>query len=274
MKNGINRCCFPEKMSLEECIILAKDTGFDGIELLMNEFEEPYLELHLNNTEGELIQIRNLADQYKIDIPSISTNLLWNYPLTDNNEKIRNKGIEIVRGMIDAAYVIGAETILVMPGIVTKEVPYDIAYNRVLEAAKQLGQYAKSKGIYIGLENVWNKFLLSPLEMKELIEKIDNDFVQVYFDAGNVLAYGYPDQWVSILQNHIISVHVKDYEIAAGVHGFRQLFEGDMDFYSLVRELKQFNYCGYLTAEIPFSGEAVNEFLIKIRKAIGKILEM
>ncbi|NYE09010.1 hexulose-6-phosphate isomerase [Bacillus niacini] len=248
MKKGVNHWCFPETWSFERVIETTAKAHFDGIELNMAESGM----FSLTSSDAELITIRDKVRNANLEIPSLSTSLLWKYSLTSNNKKEREKGKSIVQKMIDAAALLQIKTILVVPGVVNQDVSYDAAYSRALEALGELSAYAEEAKVEIGVENVWNKFLLSPIEMKNFIHEIGSEAVGVYFDVGNVLNYGYPEQWISILNGHIKKVHVKDFITAAGNHsGFTSLLQGDVNWKNVIEALKNIGYEDYLTAEIP-----------------------
>ena len=153
--------------------------------------------------------------------------------------------------MLEVAKGLGADTILVVPGVVTSDVSYKTAYDRALGAFRELAAEAEKYQVSIGVENVWNKFLLSPLEMRRFIDEVGSDWVGAYFDAGNVLAFGFAHHWVEALGDKICKVHVKDFRTEVGnIRGFTSLFEGDMDWVALVESLKSVGYDSYLTAEL------------------------
>jgi L-ribulose-5-phosphate 3-epimerase len=266
MKKGINCWCFPGSFSIERCMELASKAGFQGIELNMTEtvvqsdsskvitdelsFSENTA-LTLDTEKDDMLALKELAEKYNLEIPSISTSLLWRYPLTSKETSSAEKAKEIVRKMIDAAVVLGADTVLVVPGIVDSGISYAEVYQRSLESLMELSEYAKKKRISIGVENVWNKFLLSPMEMRQFIEKINSPYVGTYFDVGNVLAYSYPQYWIEILSDTIKKVHVKDYKTSVGnIHGFTNLLEGDVNWREVNRALNAIGYKGYLIAEL------------------------
>jgi hexulose-6-phosphate isomerase len=183
MKKGINAWCFPGNFSIRKCMETAKMAGFDSIELNITEpkkskgltddlnFEEN-LGLTLESTDSELKEIYELSLEIGIEISSISTSLHWSYPITSSDENTRKKGMYIVEKMIHAARMFKTDAILVVPGLVDETVSYKEAYERALEAFKILGKTAEREKVYICLENVWNKFLLSPLEMDRFIDEI------------------------------------------------------------------------------------------------------
>lgn len=286
MKKSINAWCFNSNLSLEEIFKSAKRNGFSNIELNMtenNSNEEDMKKCGLSNnnylttdmTSNEFQQILNLSQKYDIRIPSISTNLHWTYPLSSNDETVREKGKFIVRKMIDFASFVGADAVLIVPGCTTKEVSYDVVYNRAKEAFNELKNYAEEKKIIIGIENVWNKFLLSPLEAKQLLEEINSPFVKMYFDAGNVLQFGFPEQWVRILGDLITKVHIKDFDTSIGnISGFKNLLEGNMDYVSLMNALKEIGYDGYITAELSPYNTAPEQLIANTSTALDYIISL
>ncbi|WP_026486116.1 sugar phosphate isomerase/epimerase family protein [Caldanaerobius polysaccharolyticus] len=266
MKKGINAWCFPQNYSLEECIKKAKIAGYDGIEINMTEFNksksviddlklgENY-GLTIESSEKEIKEILNISKDVGISIVGISTSLHWVYSLTSEDNAIRQKGIDIVKKMIDTAVLLETDAVLVVPGIVNETVSYKDAYNKSLKALKELRVKAEENKVYIGIENVWNKFLLSPIEMRNFIEEIGSPYVKSYFDVGNVMAFSYPEYWIEILSDYIIRVHVKDFDTSIGnIKGFKNIFQGDVDWIKVMKTLYKVKYDGYITAELsPYS---------------------
>ncbi|WNQ10363.1 sugar phosphate isomerase/epimerase family protein [Paenibacillus aurantius] len=254
MKKGINVWSFPAGMKAADCMALAKEAGFDGIELALNETGE----LSLESTEADIRQIRQTADDIGIELSSFATGLFWSYSLTSSNAETREKAKGIVRKQLEVASILGVDTILVVPGAVgvdfipdAEVVPYDQAYDYSLEAFKELAADAEARKVNIGIENVWNKFLLSPLEMKGFIDAVGSDYVGSYFDVGNVLYSGYPEHWISILGSRIKKVHFKDYRRQpGGINGFVDLLAGDVDYPAVMKALEAAGYSDYVTAEM------------------------
>ncbi len=254
MKKGVNIWCYPEDFTIEECMRIAKEAGFDGIEINM---ERPSsrtdIRLTLESKEKHITSIKKMAEYYGLEIPSISTSLCWRYSLCSYENDIREKGKDVVKKMIDAACILGADTVLVVPGIVDEVHTYKDAYGMSLNSLKELAPYAEQQGIYIGIENVWNKFLMTPLEMYRFIDEIGSPYVKVYFDIGNVVNFSYPEYWIEILGEQIIKVHVKDFKRNIGnANGFTNLLEGDVNWKRVLAALKKVNYDDYLTAELSY----------------------
>lgn len=260
MKKSINYWSFPgvlagkPEFELKKCIELAKDAGFDGIELALEEKGE----INLNSSRQDMDKIVEMSKEVGIELSSLATGLLWDYSLTSSEAKMREKAKGIVKKMLEFASYLGADTVLVIPGAVdvffnpqAEVVPYDVAYERSLGALKECAPVAEEYKVAIGIENVWNKFLLSPLELKGFVDKIDSEYVGVYFDVGNTLLTGYPEQWIRILNKRIKKVHIKDFRNSvANVNGFVDLLEGDVNWEEVIRALEDIGYNDYLTAEI------------------------
>jgi len=280
MKKGISIWSFPAGMSIEESIRLAAAAGFDGIELALNE-DGP---MGLNSTEEEVKGYVKVAKDAGIEITSLATGLYWSYSLTSGNAETREKAKSIVLKQLDIAAILGVDTILVVPGAVGVDfipgceiVDYDVAYDRAIAALKELAPYAEAKKVGIGVENVWNKFLLSPLEMRSFIDSIGSPYVGAFLDAGNVIYSGYPEQWVKILGKRIRRVHVKDYRRDVGsAAGFVDLLSGDVNFPAVMDELKKMGYTGYIIAEmippVPFYKYYPEQLIFNTSNSMDKIM--
>lgn len=246
MKKGISIWSFREP-SLKKCFQMAKAAGFDGVEVALDETGE----ISLESTREELESILQAARQEGISLYSVASGLGWAYPLTDNDPAVRAKAESIIKKQIDTAAVLQCDTILLVPGVVSEKVSYETAYERALEEISRMAPYAESKGVTIGVENVWNKFLLSPLEMKQFIDQIGSPCVKAYFDVGNVIQTGYPEQWIRILGSRIAKVHFKDYRFSAGtISGFVDLLSGDVNYPAVMEAFKEIGYDGWVTGEL------------------------
>jgi hexulose-6-phosphate isomerase len=247
LKIGINAWAFPDNLTIPQGLKLAKRAGFDCVELNVAESGS----LTPDSTEEEVSFLRTSAENMTIELKSLCGGLLWRNPLTSNAAALAERGKEIVRKCLQVCKWLGADTLLVIPGVVTEDVPYDLAYERSLAALKELAGVAEKLGVHIGVENVWNKFLLSPLEMRDFVDAVASPMVGVYFDAGNVLVNGYPDHWIKILGPRILKVHVKDFHAGIGnITGFANLLEGDLNWRGVERALREVGYNDVVTAEI------------------------
>lgn len=253
MKKGINIWSFPQG-SIRDNLTLAKNAGFEGVELALNGSGE----LSMQSTEKEIAKVRKIAEELGLSLYSLSCGLCWDYRLSDDDVAMRQKAKDMIRKQLETAKFLGADTILVVPGVVNaefsfpeKRVAYDKAYERSLEALNELKKDAEALGVSIGLENVWNKFLLSPMEMRDFIDKIDSPYVGSYLDIGNTLYISYPEDWIRILGKRIKKVHFKDYRIqAGGLHGFVDLLAGDVNYPEVIKALSEVGYDGWVSAEM------------------------
>ncbi len=276
MKKGINVWSFSGNLSAKEYIDLSKEVGFDGLELALNEEGE----VSLKSSEKELLEIKKYAEEKNIDLHSVASGLYWKYSLTSEDKSTREKAIDIVKRQIEVAAILGADSILVVPGAVGVDfipncqlVSYDKAYDTSLEIFKNLKTYAEQYKINIGLENVWNKFLLSPIEMRNFIDEIDSKYVGAYLDVGNLIYIGYPEQWVKILGKRIKKVHVKDFKRSVGnLSGFVDLLSGDVNYPEVVKALREIGYDDYLTAEMSPYKYSENGVLYSTKIALDKII--
>lgn len=276
MKKGINIWSFPEG-SIESSLRLAKDAGFEGVELALAEEGE----IGMKTSEADLLKIKKTAEDLGLSLYSVSTGLFWDNWLTADSAAERARAKDIVRRELAVAKTLGADTILVLPGCVNAEfadpakiVDYGTAYECSLEALTELKADAEKLGVSIGLENVWNKFLLSPIEMRDFIDKIGSDFVGSYFDVGNVVYSGYPEHWIRLLGSRIKKVHFKDYRTAAGgLHGFVDLLAGDVNYPAVVKALADVGYDGWVSAEmIPSYKYHTEAIIYNTSFAMDKIL--
>ena len=252
MKKGISIWSFAET-DLRKCMELAKDAGFDGLELALDEHGP----VSMDSTKEDIMKVKQMAEEVGIELYSIACGLYWTYNYTSANEENVKYAKEITKKQLEVASWLGCDTILVVPGAVEvafdpgEVVEYDVAYERALSALRELAPVAESLKVAIGVENVWNRFLLSPMEMAEFIDKVGSDYVGSYFDVGNVLFSGYPEHWIKILNKRIKKVHFKDYRRQAGdLHGFVDILAGEVNWPKVMEQLKTVDYDGWVTAEM------------------------
>lgn len=268
IRKSVNIWSFADDMSIEQCMVLAKEAGFEGIELALSLDGE----LSMKSTEEDIIKIKELANRIGIEISGLATGLFWQYSLTSDREDIREKAKAVVRKELDIGALLGVSCVLVCPGLVgvdfnpdevvpdaktiefyagSEVIDYDVAYERAIDAFKELAPYAEKKGVIMGVENIWNKFLLSPLEMRSFIDKIGSPFVQVYLDIGNMVLFGYPQHWIKILGNRIKALHLKDFRRGtARLEGFVELLTGDVQWDKVLEALNAIGYNGWASAEM------------------------
>ncbi len=254
MKTAVSMFSFTENADLKHLFPMIKAAGYDGVEPVLS--ENGYL--NQSTTEQEILKIRKMAEDAGLEIPSVGVWSLWENNLVSDDPAIRGKALDIVKKQIECAALMGADTILVVPGYVgcdfasrPERIRYDVAYDRCVAAFRSLAPFAESAEVNMGIENVWNRFLLSPLEMKRLIEEVESPRMGAYFDVGNVMYVGYPEDWIEILGSHIKKIHLSDYRTGqAGLGAFVDLFAGDVDFVKVAEALGKIGYDDYLTLEM------------------------
>ena len=258
MKKSINLWAFPypDRMNLEQCLRLAKDAGFDGIELNYD------LENDLSPKSGrrEYHAIRRLAEEIGIAISGLCSFLFWPYPLTANDPARRSRGLELAAKMAEAAHDLGVENLLVVPGAVHipwrddyEPVRNDICDQRAREAIAKLLPGAEKLGVSLDIENIFfNGYLMTPNEMIDFVDSFGSEHVRVHFDTGNIMLFQFPEHWIRILGNRIRNVHLKEFTKKGTDHSleaFRPLLDGTTNWPAVIDAFDETGYRGYLTFE-------------------------
>ena len=258
MKKSINLWAFPypERMNLRECMQLAKDAGFDGIELNYD------LENDLSPKNGtkEFEAVRKMADEIGIAISGVCSFLFWPYPLTSNDPNERSRGMELAAKMTQCAHDLGTENLLVVPGAVHMPwredhdpTPNDVCDRRAREAIGKLVPMAEKLKVHLNMENIFfNGYLMSPEEMISFVDSFDSEFVKVHFDTGNIMLFQFPEHWIRILGDRIQNVHLKEFTKKGTDHSlesFRPLLDGTTDWPKVIEAFEGTGYRGYLTFE-------------------------
>jgi hexulose-6-phosphate isomerase len=258
MKKSINLWAFPypQRMTLKECLQLAKDAGFDGIELNYD------LENDLSPKSGakEFQAIRKAAEQIGIAISGLCSFLFWPYSFASNDASQRQRGLELARLMAQAARDLGTENVLVVPGAVHipwirdhDPVPNDVCDQRAREAVAKLVPVAEKLGVYLNIENIFfNGYLLTPEEMNAFVDSFKSEHVRVHFDTGNIMLFQFPEHWIPILGKRIKNTHLKEFTKKGTDHSlesFRPLLDGTTNWPAVLEALDKVGYRGYLTFE-------------------------
>jgi len=227
---------------------LLKRLGYDGVEI-----SAP------NNLDtAEVVAAR---DATNLPIHGVVDSVHWNRPLSDNDPAVRAQGLEGLQAALRAAKAYGATTVLLVPAVVKKDVSYQDAYQRSQDEIRRALPLAAELGIKIALENVWNHFLLSPLEMARYIDELDSAWIGAYFDVGNIVTYGWPEHWIRTLGRRVFKVDVKEFsrrmrDQEGNARGFNvELLEGDCDWPAVMRAFRDIQFAGWFTAEIPGGDE-------------------
>ncbi|MBC8141425.1 MAG: sugar phosphate isomerase/epimerase [Armatimonadetes bacterium] len=241
-------------LAAEDCLDAAHRHGFAAVELCISEAGA----LGLDTTEARCREILAYAEKVGVAVASMASGLYWNYALGSDSEADRERAVVALEKMIQITAWLDARTLLTIPGAVDvffqpggAVISYDAVWERSTAGLKQVLPIAERLGVTLAIENVWNKFLTSPLEMARFIDQFDSRFIGAYVDVANILPYGYPEQWLRILGSRVRGVHFKDFRRAVGtVEGFVDLLEGDVDFPAVMTAIAEIGYQGPIAAEM------------------------
>jgi len=224
---------------LEKCQAI-KEAGFEGIEPSS----------HMNQDE-----VMKALETTGLQAASVCCSTHWSKPVTSADPAVREAGLEGLKQALRDAKRYGATSVLFVPGIVNKQVSYADAYTRSQEAILKAVPLAEELGVRIAFENVWNNFLLSPLEAARYVDEFKSPMTGWHFDCGNILNYGWPEQWVRILGKRISRIHVKEFsrkkadKEGRGAGFSVALLEGDNDWPSIMKALDEVGYQAWAIAE-------------------------
>lgn len=243
LKKAIHLGMISGNQSIADKFKLAKETGFDGLEVS-------------SPSDLSVDEILKARDATGLEIASVMNSAHWSSPLSDPNPEVRARGVEGLKTALRDAKKLGCTSVLLVPAVVKKEVSYADAYTRSQAEIRKVVPLAEELGVTIAIENVWNQFLLSPLEAARYVDEFNSPRVGWHFDVGNIVNYGWPEQWIRILGKRIAKVHVKEFSRSKrdkeGLwKGFDvELLAGDCDWPAVMKALDDTGYQGWLIAEI------------------------
>ncbi len=269
LKKGIRDGCFGESLSLEEKFKLGAEHDFHGMEISFPEDGE----YSLNSPNSKLAEIKGMSERYGLELHSMGGGLPWHYPLTAADKETRAKGMRSMERTIDIAGDLGVDSLLTITARVEEGVSYRDAWDVSQAALKELAARAADKGVRLLVENVWNNFLYSPMEMARYIDEVESDSVGAYFDVGNVVAFGYPEHWIEILGPRIGKLHIKDFiRERRNQAGFCSLLDGDVDWKVVMPALKNAGYDDWATLEVNAYGAYPEQGIAELSRQLDVIL--
>jgi len=260
-KRGIMWATVGVKGSVLEKMKAIKTAGFDGTEMM---------------SHMDVDEVLRARDETGLVIPSVCGAHHWGKPLSDPNPKVREEGLEALKQTLREAKRYGASSVLLVPAVVKKEVSYDDAYTRSQAEIRKAVPLAEELGVKIAIENVWNNFLLSPLEAARYVDEFKSPAVGWHFDVGNIIHYGWPEQWIRVLGPRIQKLHIKEFsrkkaEQQGRGAGFAvPLLEGDNNWPAVMKALDEIGYGGWAITEQ--GGGDTPEGLQDLRERLDKIL--
>jgi L-ribulose-5-phosphate 3-epimerase len=256
VRKSITLRAFPAGVRTLERVEMARRAGYEGVEVNL----EPGEEYNLDSSESELTTLRKEIEARNMVVSAVYCREQWRYPISSQDAARRERGRQIIEQLVRAAPLLGTDAVLVVPGVVDNSVfvdppeivPYDFAYTTAQSVLYEIAhKVCEQHQVYLALENVWGKFLLSPLEFAKFIDDAESRWVGAYFDVGNVLRTGYPEHWIPILGERIKRVHFKDFRQSVGnLQGFVNLLEGDVNWPAVRNALEGIRYDSWVTAEV------------------------
>jgi L-ribulose-5-phosphate 3-epimerase len=254
----------PETVAIPERFQMARDAGFERIEC------------PTTPDQSQAEAMKRAAEQADIKIHSVMNMDHWKYPLSSSDPAVVEKSLAGARTSLRNAHFWGADTVLIVPGVVNPQTSYRDAYSRSQTSIRKLLPLAEELKVIIAIEEVWNKFLLSPIEFATYIDQFQTPWVRAYFDVGNVQLYGYPADWIRTLGKRIVKLHIKDFTFGHQPDSEKMtaewvpLLEGDVDWRAIYLALKEVGFHGTATVELPGGDEA---YLKEVYKRLTMILD-
>jgi len=244
IKKGVLVDMLPKNLSYADRFKLARDVGFE------------VLQVNTTPNQEEAEEIKRSADAAGIRIDSVMNMDHWKWPLSSGDPAVVEKSLEGMRTSLNNAKLWGAGYVLLVPAVVNPETSYREAWNRSQVAIRKLLPLAEQLQVVIALEEVWNKFLLSPIEFAIYIDQYQSPWVKAWFDVGNVVFYGYPQDWIRTLGARIVDVHLKDFKRQEDCYHWVNLGEGDVDWAEVRKALAEIGYSGAAITELEGGDQA------------------
>jgi L-ribulose-5-phosphate 3-epimerase len=257
IKKGLVFNMLPETLSYAERFNLARVTGFEVVQALT----EP--------DQHKAEEIKKAAESAGIRIDSVMNMDHWKYPLSSSDAAVVDKSLAGMRTSLHNAKLWGADAVLLVPAVLDPKTSYRDAWGRSQNEIRKLLPLAEELKVVIAIEDVWNRFLLSPLEMAAYIDEFKSPWIKAWFDVGNVVLYGYPQDWIRTLGPRIFKVHLKDFKRGKDSYAWVNLGEGDIDWAAVRQAFAAVNYTGSAVVELPAGDEA---YLRDVSRRVDRLL--
>ena len=231
----------PKELSYAERFRVARDAGFDAIEM------------QTVVREDEAAEVRDAAKRTGLRIHSVMNMDHWRFPLSSSDPDVVSRSVAGMDTSLRNAALWSADAVLLVPAVVDQTTSYHDAWMRSQQVIRErLLPLARELKVIVAVEEVWNKFLLSPLEFARYVDELDSPWLKAYFDVGNVVFYGYPQDWIRSLGARIAKVHLKDFHLDRpnGRFAWTNLGDGDIDWLDVRRAFDEVGYRGYFTTEV------------------------
>jgi L-ribulose-5-phosphate 3-epimerase len=241
IKKSILISLLPKDRPYAERFAIARDAGFEAIEMQT-----------ITNGE-EAAEIREASKKADLRVHSVMNMDHWRLPLSSSDPDVVGRSVQGMETSLRNAALWGADTVLLVPAVVDAKTSYQDAYARSQRVIRErLLPMARDLKVTIAVEEVWNKFLLSPLEFARYVDEFESPSVRAYFDVGNVVLYAFPQDWIRTLGPRIVKIHLKDFNLDRqnGRFTWKNIGEGDIDWPEVRRALNEIGYSGYVTTEV------------------------
>lgn len=270
MKQALNAWTVDQSMDMEQTFAAVAKAGFCAIELNMDAPGTPH-GLSMETTASDYADIRRLSEKYQLPVCSIASSLWWQAGM--GNPAHWDDGQALLYKQIEAARELGAGGILIVPGGMNDTLSLDATRKNCIDFLRSQREYIEKSGIFVGVENVWNGFFLSPYDMASFVDEVDSPLVGAYLDVGNMLAFSTPEYWIEVLGERIGKVHVKDYKRNGGLNSGGNWVDitcGSADWKKIIPALRKAGYDGYLVGEV-FKSDPDMEWDAYYEKVSGEI---
>jgi L-ribulose-5-phosphate 3-epimerase len=250
----------PKELPYADRFALARQAGFEAIEMQTISREE------------EAAEIREASQKTGLRVHSGRNSDHWRLPLSSSDPEVVNRTVRGMETSLSNAALWGADTVLLVPAVVDANTSYQDAWTRSQRVIRErLLPKARDLKVMIAVEEVWNKFLLSPLEFARYVDEFESPWLRAYFDVGNVVIYAFPQDWIRTLGPRIVRIHLKDFNFDRpnGRFAWKPLGEGDIDWPAVRQALTDVKYSGYVTTELP-GGDAA--YLAEVSRRVDRIL--
>jgi len=257
IRKAVEFSMLPGKIPVLDRFQMAREAGFEAIEC-------PTMP-----DAAAAEEVLAASRKAQLPIHSVMNQEHWRSPLSSADKAVVEKSMEGMRTSLRNAKLWGADTVLLVPAVVNPETSYAQAWERSQRQIRQLIPLAEEAKVIIGIEEVWNKFLLSPLEFARYVDEFNSPWIRAYFDIGNVAIQAYPQDWIRTLGKRIVKVHVKDFSFKKRLAEFTPLLEGEIDWRAVHAALADIGYQGTATVELS-GGDAA--YLKEVNTRFEKIL--
>ena len=262
MKIGVTQIIL-SKLALDEILQLCRDAGYEALELVFSEGGDPDIDM----SDDEIRQVRKRCEEAGIEVGSSIARYADRGNLLSLDPEAQEQGRRSLVRSVEIAHVLGVDAVLLHPGQLTVEGTYEQAWDGMLGIMKEVASIAEEKRVAVGIENVWNKFLLSSREMAEFVDAVGSEWVGTYLDTANMMAYGFPEHWIRGLGNRIVRVHFKDFDRKG--RSFVHLMDGDTDWPTVMRELRAIGYDSPVIHEVGGDREVQIEMAVRMKTIVG-----